>query len=84
MKKWIYSIFMLLFIFTLYGCSFTYEEELVIESIKTVLLDDGRTMIMISYTDEEIERFSFMIQTDNWELEEVKVDFTNKENWDLA
>ena len=55
MKKWIYSIFMLLFIFTLYGCSFTYEEELVIESIKTVLLDDGRTMIMISYTDEEIE-----------------------------
>ena len=52
------SIFM---IFSISGCSFTADEYLEISTITTKLLDDGTTMVMITYTDETLEPLIFYI-----------------------
>ena len=54
-------IFMVFGIFT--GCSgFVVEDEsLIITSINSQVLDDGRTMVVITYADEEIEPAIFYI-----------------------
>lgn len=52
------SIFM---IFSISGCSFTADETLEISTLTTKLLDDGTTMVMITYTDETLEPLIFYI-----------------------
>lgn len=52
------SIFM---IFSISGCSFTADETLEISTLTTKLLDDGTTMVMITYTDETLEPLVFYI-----------------------
>jgi len=52
------SIFM---IFSISGCSFTADETLEISTLTTKLLDDGTTMVMITYTDETLEPTIFYI-----------------------
>lgn len=52
------SIFM---IFSISSCSFTADETLEISTLTTKLLDDGTTMVMITYTDETLEPVVFYI-----------------------
>lgn len=52
------SIFM---IFSISSCSFTADETLEISTLTTKLLDDGTTMVMITYTDETLEPTIFYI-----------------------
>ena len=52
------SLFM---IFSISSCSFTADETLEISTLTTKLLDDGTTMVMITYTDETVEPTIFYI-----------------------
>lgn len=65
MKKKILTFFCFIFmIFSMFtGCSgFVVEDEsLIITSITSQVLDDGRTMVVITYADEEIEPAIFYI-----------------------
>ena len=58
MKKKIFTF--LCFIFMTFGLmtgcgGFVDDESLVITSITTELLEDGRTMVVITYDDEELK-----------------------------
>lgn len=68
MKKKIFTF--LCFIFMTFGLmtgcgGFVDDESLVISSIRTELLEDGRTMVVITYTDDEITPSIFYIPKGN-------------------
>lgn len=61
-KIMLFLSFVLMSFSMLTGCgSFIEEESLVIASITSEVLDDGRTLVIITYTDEEIEPSTFYL-----------------------
>lgn len=62
MKKILYSILLFIFLLSFTACSFVVEEELMIQEITSEVLSDGRTMVTITYTDEEIEPTVFYLE----------------------
>ena len=54
-RKIIAFLCMIFMMFSFSGCSFTADDTLEISNITTKLLDDGTTMVMITYTDETLE-----------------------------
>ena len=62
MKRKVILAFILSFICLLFAsCGFVEDENLVITSIQTESLDDGRTMVVITYADEDMDPQIFYI-----------------------
>lgn len=51
-NKFLTFLLILMFMFGLSSCGFVVEEEIQISSISTKLLEDGQTMIVITYVDD--------------------------------
>ena len=60
-RKIIAFLCTILMMFSFSGCSFTADDTLEISTLTTKLMDDGTTMVMITYTDETIEPTIFYI-----------------------
>ena len=71
------SLFM---IFSISGCSFTADETLEISTLTTKLLDDGTTMVMITYTDETKDEFKIPKGVEGNGIKEIKTTKNDKGN----